>query len=138
MAWRGIGELAGDVMQRAEFAAAGSGEALNPRRGIGGDEPAGGRSPSPMRNSQGGGWAGAMGMEKAGSGQAPGSASEVVKEPSSAPRGRPVMPRLLIAGMGMTRARNAPIRRPKGVARVSPMLVLVWDADLHAAASLQR
>lgn len=65
MAWRSIGQLAGDVMQRAEIAAAGSVEALNPCRGIGGDEPSGGRSPSPMHASREGGAARAIGILEA-------------------------------------------------------------------------
>lgn len=120
MAWRSIGELAGNVMQSAEIAAAGSVEALNPRRGM--------KGPGAVKPPASADREASIGQKR----------PPIDMEPSPAPKDRPVMLRVVSAGMGMTRARNAPIRRPKGVARVSPMLVLVWDADRHAAASLQR
>ena len=151
--WRQVGAcLPAELTEAMEIAAAEQGNAataLAPaaRRVKGGDEPSGGRSPSPMHASREGGSARAMGMEKAGA-EAPASSdreaftstrktvrNSVLMTMKPSPQGqapRPVM-RVVSTGMALTRARYAPSIRPMGVARVSAMLVLVWDADRHSS-----
>ena len=141
MAWRGIGELAGDVMQRVKTAAAEQGNAataLAPaaRRGNCGDELLREEcdSPSPMRAS--GGVSAQSELKRPGKRRL-----SPAKEPSprrkDEPAPRPVMLRCVEASMGRPRAIRRPGTAPSR-ALGRPMLVLVWDADRHAAASLQR
>ena len=131
MAWRGIGELAGDVMQRVKTAAAEQGNAataLAPaaRRGNCGDELLREEcdSPSPMRVSGGNSAQSEFKTDR--------DALEGVASP------RPGQPAFLTPNSTSIRCLPAVTRRPDAnspVRAAGRHLLLVWDADRHAAAS---
>lgn len=138
MAWRGIGELAGDVMQRVKAAAAEQGNAataLAPaaRRGNCGDELLREEcdSPSPMRVSGGNS---AQSEFKTDRDALEGVASPRPGQPAFLLTNRVDANRCLPAA-----AFRRPIGRSERPARAAGRhMLVVWDADRHAAASLQR